>query len=1015
MSELLIPDGTLSNQWTISGAASAHLAIDEGTAPGDGETTYLSTTTIGHVAEVSLSAPTLGVAHRGDIHILFKWRLAGFPANGSSIRCELVEGGIVRYTEAFSYGLAGTGNYELIDRIVPYAQASQILDLTDVSMRFIAANVISGEEIRLTAAELQVPNVLIPANLFRHCTRQGVQVLAANPPPRITRQGVQVLGKAPVLPRATRQAASVMGRNPGTESRRASRQATQVLATNPKTDDRKVTRQAAQVLAKNPKTDERQVTRQGVQVLAKNPLLGIGRNSRQAVQVLGKVVNNGERRSTRQGIQVLARRAGAAVVVPLALPATLPNLFWANWIQNVRLDSAYSTDVIQSPMTVSEERRSLKSRPDRVVTAQLTGFREGELAKLQQNITAAAHRRFPIPLFSESVSVVTHDGSATIFCAPRYRRIFKGGRVVIANFGQFNRAIDVLYRTIVSIDDDRLVLDSATTTVYKPGARIAPCMDVEIALEYSLNHPSGIEGDASLAFREVSGPSALLPSTVDDPDGYQYHEGYPIFDLALDVGAVAMRTGIRRAGAIVPLGRGVVVSLAGERPQFTTSLPLTLMTRAQFWKLLQLFDSRRGRAKAFWLVAPIRPWEAVAIATTHVDIATAGNLQDVSDFVDHVGVRLINGIRYIREVLTVTLESGIWRITFVDPIPSITLAEIRQVAPADLVRFDDDVLSEEWESFERCRTVINTVGLLEEKEITVSFADVIQIIGDPETIQDLYLWNEASAGPFNVLTVGGPFGPQWVPAAPFPGTQGASWQVKQWVDKRASTLTQDPLGFPRISSSAYGGALIVPENAAVNNGQRTVETIAIAPPNVGSRFYLNTGGVKPWGSGGLTIFICGFTPFDVLLELKNSCSQKVFRWSGTELVIYTAAGVAQAQFWVSALTSAAAVPATKPTTMAMSWSPGAYTRVYKSGVLIGAAAQAPSTLATDAIADTQGSMFQGFYQTFTGTPVPTKDAALGSSSFWSAALIYSRALTAAEMNSIGNYLKERYSAPWAQV
>ena len=837
--------------------------------------------------------------------------------------------------------------------------------------------------------------------------------MAAPPLHRITRQSAYVaLKRTPGGVRVSRQVGYVAGFRPA-GAIRVSRQAGYVGAQNPFTTNVRVSRQSGYVAAQNPFATNVRVSRQAGYVAIK--FYGPGTSDSDPASMI---------RITRQSGYVASRRLGYETTTPIDLPAVLPNAIWANWVDNVRIDTGYSTDITTAKITLAEERRSLKGRPDRILAARLTGMRPNEASKLWGNLMAIGDRRVPVPLFPDRTKLISHSGT-TIFCDPTKRRFYPGARLMVHDFDAQSRPINIEYRNIVNVLSDRIIINTALSLTHPARARVVPCIDAEISLAHSAKWVSGDCFDGSLLFIEVPGKSALPPSCNDLPAGMNTYLGVPIWNIQLDGTDGPIVEGFRRAGEKYEQGRSNVVDVDGARPQVTFSLPVTCLDRDHFWKTLQFFDSRRGRRETFWLMAPNRKWRIVNLTTTYIEIEAAGNLGDIDSFVDYIGLKFRDGNIIIRGLASTGVSGSNWRLFF-DTTITVPSATLIGVSSGHQVRFDTDAVSENWLTYDICKMEFTAFEVLEEKDVALIVGEEIVIITGPETIANLFLWIEAQQKTFAFLIVGDPGHPNyWFPSLPYPGQIGqVNWIVKEICDVRAIAPSNDPLPTPRLSTTLYS-ALEVLNNTLLNNGKRILETVSLVPggpPPIGGFWKIKTGGNGGASNLGkihddilgMTIFIIGIPPFGNLFNLVNSSSSKILVWDSTQVEIYSPTpGTANPAHWITGLTIPNNLPIGTPTTMVLTWKPGVYLRVYRDGVLQGSAATPPATLTV--FDETISTIMKGICQTFTGNVTVLKDAALGLSTFFDGLFIYQRALTNSELNAVGNYIKDQYKTPWTTI
>ncbi|MEE9615276.1 MAG: hypothetical protein V3W31_10080 [Thermodesulfobacteriota bacterium] len=153
MAQFARPDTTVSSgDWTVSGETSVHLAIDELGANGD--TDYVYTSTDEAQAEVTLSDVTDPLKSTGHV-IRFVGKASG---SGAPEKAELH-----LYQGATEIAATGNttitrGSYNTYSYTLSAAEADAITDYTDLKLIIHATNVSGSDEIRVTQAELEVPD-----------------------------------------------------------------------------------------------------------------------------------------------------------------------------------------------------------------------------------------------------------------------------------------------------------------------------------------------------------------------------------------------------------------------------------------------------------------------------------------------------------------------------------------------------------------------------------------------------------------------------------------------------------------------------------------------------------------------------------------------------------------------------------------------------------------------------------------------------------------------------------------
>jgi len=405
------------------------------------------------------------------------------------------------------------------------------------------------------------------------------------------------------------------------------------------------------------------------------------------------------------------------VVVPKSLPSPLPTLLLLNWDDGIQITSEYQVDVIRAS-TVGEERRLLADRPNRVQTVKHSGLSAAEMTRTLMNLFRHGSTQVPIPLYSDH-SRVTAAAINEIFCETAYRRFFAGQRFVICDFDANSRPQNVEWGTIQAVQSTHLVPDTPLSNVYADGARVYPMIDAELVFRDEADLINDELGELFLTVREIPGPSTLPPTMSGLPTGWSVYGDYPIFDASPEA-SFGYKPGMLRVGTQTQQGRGHVIYAAGERPQATHELTYRGLSRASVWPLIEFFDSRRARLRAFWFVSPVAMWEAIAIDASSVTITGVGNLEDIEDFFDYIAIVERDGTINIRGIDNVVLVGDDFRVDF-DEVLSVvpSLANIRRTTAAHLVRFEKNSMRETWTTDGICDIQFGMIELLREIEVTV--------------------------------------------------------------------------------------------------------------------------------------------------------------------------------------------------------------------------------------------------------------------------------------------------------
>ena len=468
------------------------------------------------------------------------------------------------------------------------------------------------------------------------------------------------------------------------------------------------------------------VHRHAIEVLTKSPSkAGLFRQEIEAA--FSDAGTGGTIRIHRHAIEVLARRA-VPPITPLSFPTGL-DFFLHNWASNVIMETRYMTDITRSPTTLAEERRGLLERPQRQLKVEFLQGEVAEVDRLLVNLRRLTDENLISPLYQDTVTVTTSStGQDEINGDFRYRRYFNGGRVAVfpmnPSSDSLHLAAEVDVYTIEAVFTDHIQVERNLDQDYANLSWfIVPLMDLEIVLSPAVKHHTTTVAQVSLTLNEVVGKNALPPSfTGGVPDGWSQQLGLPVFEVDLDwVGGI--RTTYQRYGQRRTEGRKPVVVPNGPRYVQVQDFELKLDLRADFWRVLNLFDSRRGRLDLFWEIDQENMWTVIDTDPQFIDVQSFGVFADfVADFTEHAGIVMNDGTIYIREINTIQ-DVGPWRISLVggNDLPDpIDVTEIKRFSRARKKRFDSDSLAESWHNTEVSEVAFSTIEVLAEGEVDIT-------------------------------------------------------------------------------------------------------------------------------------------------------------------------------------------------------------------------------------------------------------------------------------------------------
>jgi hypothetical protein len=304
------------------------------------------------------------------------------------------------------------------------------------------------------------------------------------------------------------------------------------------------------------------------------------------------------------------------------------------------------------------------------------------------------------PDASWSTAAIT-SGATSITCDTSNRRLFTGGRIVIAC--QDNGSIFGLYETavIASVASGSIALAAGTANAYPVGSRIAPLVECDVIAESSPKRLPGGKLQMDLIARECPGIAALPPLAVfGATTAYGSFGGYPVFDPGFNPNLewLAATDGWNRLNTAAKLGLGTIYNLLGPRPRYAATRKARAMTRGDAWNILTFFDVCQGPLRPFYAPAPLPLIQPSAVSSTTVSVPAAGPLEDWNDYPLLAVVTKTNGTSaaILAGISSVARASGVDTLTLASSIGAITLGQVWYCVPANLVRFAGEDIVEKW-------------------------------------------------------------------------------------------------------------------------------------------------------------------------------------------------------------------------------------------------------------------------------------------------------------------------------
>lgn len=555
---------------------------------------------------------------------------------------------------------------------------------------------------------------------------------------RISRQSIEVGALAPATAAVTRQDAEVaaLAQDASAGDVRVSRVSVEVLGRKNPTAG--VTRVDAEVaaLAQDASTGDVRVSRVSIEVGSRVVKRGTVTRLDAEVASLAQEASTGDVRVSRVSIEAAARRGASGAVSPLALADGI-EVFLHNWVDEAVLRSAYQTDIATSPETGAESRRSLSVKPERTISFYwhihaCDQAQKARLDRLLVMLRKLTDERIAVPLYMDQreLDIAYDTTDDTVFFQTSKGRFFVGARVVIVQLDFSGSYLSHSFHIIEDMQDDRLVFDAPLGVGVAAGSLVMPMMDCEVTLEAKAKYFSAGSVAVKMELQEVAGPSQLPPVKSDIPSGGQSFQGIPIFDFNPDW-LEGIEKGRVRQGQKYRQGLTNRVYTAATRSREWHRLNLSGLRgdcadtpRDDIWNVVEMFDTRRGRARSFWHIDQEHFWEVDSIdpSGNFIGINEIGNFADFEAELEGfwVGVVMTDGTMYVREAATVQQVLTVFRITVNPPLPTnLDIADVVRITRARPSRFDSDEMEERWKHTGYMATTLDIIETLEEETFEV--------------------------------------------------------------------------------------------------------------------------------------------------------------------------------------------------------------------------------------------------------------------------------------------------------
>lgn len=428
------------------------------------------------------------------------------------------------------------------------------------------------------------------------------------------------------------------------------------------------------------------------------------------------------------GLMVVSRMTreilGRCVDVQTAWTPTMVKFFAHNWADRAVLRTGYQTDVVQASETLAEKRRILIDRPERQLKLRWTEAGRSDVDEFLVQLRRFNQERMTIPLYMDQIEVTaTSPVSQNVVNADFSKgRYFKNTPVVIVEIDYLGRPVGFETNVIDVNSGSTATMQVALASTLEPGSHvIMPLIRVREVLRVNVDNLSDRAANVIMEVDEVLGPNAIPASTCDAPPGLYQYKGDPIFCPDHDW-VSPLRVSFIREGRVLRQGRAEITHRRGTRHRVQHDVRFTV-DRADMWQVFRFFDSRRGRARPFWLLDMENLWEVVdhVGGTAFLGIDPLNSFTAFQDEMAHIGLEYNDGLCSVHEVITIQDVGGQWRLTLLpgDELPAgKTKDDVFRVGRARLCRNQSDEFVEEWQTTEAIQFNMRVIELFNEGDVT---------------------------------------------------------------------------------------------------------------------------------------------------------------------------------------------------------------------------------------------------------------------------------------------------------
>ena len=698
----------------------------------------------------------------------------------------------------------------------------------------------------------------------------------------------------------------------------------------------------------------------------------------------------------------------------------------ANWETPVQLESTWTSDVTMSVDDSAQSRRSLLSKPIRVMKTELLGLTKANSSAIVGSLSRTTLNATLWPLYCDALRLESTLSGNTILCDTKYRRFSRGQLVAVVHHNLADNTASVgEIAQIQDVYDDRLVLTGALANVYDAGSKIYPLFESEVSLSQEVQLISDRVLLTSVQILEAQGAQTLPSLWEDEEFGYYTKseiDGRPIYAPSTNWSS-APKKRIFRDGNRSQSGKGSVTLTKGTRPSFVFTFETLNLTREEAWIHLQFMDSRRGRAKTFWFLDLHDTLTPISITRTSMTVQANGVIENYQELYSNLAILTYSGQIIEIEVSTIFDNlDGTWTIMYPAISSAHSVVNVRKLCPKYLVRFNEDGRSESWITDGVCSLTVELIETQVEEEISIPNI----VIPTPDwseiaQIPDLYTWFDTQSNIYHYDALAGVY----YRTQPWPLPQN---KADRWLDVRQTRPdVLRPIDLPQMMlvEASSGGPISVPyiarfEKQWLNKGHRA---LVGGPFNFSGHYdpQLDIRERELWdNTKGCTIIIVqtGGT-------IDQGSAQRLLTWRNSGNHCF---------YWDSRSTSSTCriqmfeIPGTEDGTIRITgqdmndgfpgiwifrWIPGVSAELIRNGVVDAVAARSPSSFPN--VVSYQTDAWFNNYNISQPASRGVVDDNFRVRGLLHSFPAFKRGLTNDELNTIGQFYSRVYGTPWTNL